>query len=267
MAGPAHTLRLLHFVASPATISRRFPLSASDMRAIAVPLLIFLLGGCQTQGDQQPASANAGSTNLADEWDPTEGLDSIDLALARIALGDPEVTDVAPSQTVANGGGVPRTEPRAPVAAQPESSRSEATGSTPVEVAPTPRQAAPAPAANPEELSGAWTLCNTLERTNVDRYRGMQLCFALDLTQSGDRVTGFGVKFEEDGQLLSGRPRTPVSLNGTIRGDLLTITITEHGDQRLSRGSAMFERDGEGRWVGMFETDATGSSGRSVMSR
>ncbi len=101
----------------------------------------------------------------------------------------------------------------------------------------------------------------------MSRYRGMQLCFALDLTQSGDRVTGFGVKFEQDGELLSGRPRTPVSLNGTVRGDVLTVTFTEHGDQGLSRGSALFERDRAGRWVGLFESDAAAASGRSVMSR
>jgi hypothetical protein len=109
-------------------------------------------------------------------------------------------------------------------------------------------------------VSGAWTFTTHVESTSVNAFNGLRLGYDIQLTQTGDRVTGTGRKIAENGKGIRAQAQTPISLAGTITGDRLTLTFTEKGTERESQGKFVLLAD-QGTLRGRFSTTAAQSSG------
>jgi membrane peptidoglycan carboxypeptidase len=119
-----------------------------------------------------------------------------------------------------------------------------------------------------DDLSGWWELTNRIDETNYDAYRGLRLGYRLHLEQDGDRITGRGQKWSEDGHGLSAGGRTPLTVRGTVHGRTVTLEFTEHGARRATGG--VFEwhlSPDRGTLRGSFSSSAAATRGLSVAHR
>jgi hypothetical protein len=117
------------------------------------------------------------------------------------------------------------------------------------------------------DLTGAWLVTNRIEQSNIDAFKGLTLGFRLDLDQSGHRVHGNGVKWQENGRVVPARNRTPITLEGTVEGRTVALTFTERGTRRTSHGRFEMELTADGALTGRFSTDAAQSSGSARAMR
>lgn len=106
-----------------------------------------------------------------------------------------------------------------------------ATATAPVAPTTVGRAAAPV-----KDVSGAWTLATHVESSSYQRFEGLQLGYDIQLEQAGNRVTGTGRKVSENGDGISSRVQTPISVAGTINGDRLTLIFNERGARRPTKG-------------------------------
>lgn len=134
------------------------------------------------------------------------------------------------------------------------------------ETAPGAREAG-SRAAAPEDLSGWWTVTNRIESTSYRAYDNLNLGYRVRLEQNGDRVTGTGQKWMENGKPLPAGRRTPITLEGTRSGERLELTFREKGARRESGGVFVLEIAGDGTLVGTFMSDAANSRGSSLARR
>ena len=111
------------------------------------------------------------------------------------------------------------------------------------------------------DVSGSWSLATRVDSTNLARFSGLQLGYEIQLEQEGDRVTGSGRKVTENSSGLRERSQTPISLAGTIEGDRLTLTFTERGARRPTRGKFLLLLDEGGMLRGRFSSTAARSAG------
>jgi hypothetical protein len=119
----------------------------------------------------------------------------------------------------------------------------------------------------PENLSGWWTLSNRVESTSYAAFNNLNLGYRVRLHQRGNRVTGTGHKWMENGKRLPANRRTPIALEGTRNGQRLELTFTERGARRASRGTFVMEVTADGALQGRFLSDAANSQGSSLARR
>jgi hypothetical protein len=118
------------------------------------------------------------------------------------------------------------------------------------------------------DLSGAWTIENTVEHSSYGPYRGGQIIFRVAFTQSGTDLTGVGEKWTEFGRQVSGRAHAPIKIQGKIDGSRIHATFTEQGASRETSGDFDWRiSDDSGRWVGTFSSTAAASQGPSILKR
>jgi hypothetical protein len=118
------------------------------------------------------------------------------------------------------------------------------------------------------DVSGRWLLTNAIETTTHAPYSGMRVRFRVRLEQHGERVVGRGEKFTVDDRPVPPAQRTPITLEGTIRGREVTLRFVERGSRRTSRGGFHWYVSPDGRRLqGTFESTAAGARGRSHASR
>ena len=110
-------------------------------------------------------------------------------------------------------------------------------------------------------VSGAWTLETRVESSSLDRFKGLELGYQVELEQKGDRVTGVGRKVAENGDAIGSRAQTPMLVAGTIDGDRLTLNFTERGARRPTKGKFVLLLDETGTLRGRFTSTAARSSG------
>jgi penicillin-binding protein 1A len=140
-----------------------------------------------------------------------------------------------------------RREPRRP---EPEEDRDD-------------RRAAPS-----DDLSGWWELSNQIQETNYDAYRGLRLGYRLHLEQDGNRITGRGQKWSEDGRTVPAGGRTPLTVRGTVDGGTVHLEFTEHGAKRSTGGGFEWRLAPDGSTLrGNFWSTAADTRGRSVARR
>ena len=89
----------------------------------------------------------------------------------------------------------------------------------------------------------------------------MQLGYELQLRQAGTRVTGAGRKVTENSKGLSPRLRTRITVDGTIQDNQLTLTFTERGARRPTRGKFDLQLVENNAMRGRFSSDAAKSAG------
>ena len=119
-----------------------------------------------------------------------------------------------------------------------------------------------------DDLSGWWELTNTIQSTNYEQYRGLRLGYRLQLEQDGDRITGRGQKWTEDGRPVSPGARSPISVTGRIEGRRVILQFTERGARRSAAGGFSWQLSQDrGALRGNFWSDAANASGSSVARR
>ena len=165
-----------------------------------------------------------------------------------------------------------QTSPSADVAQQPEP-RSQPQTSTTNQPATRPSQPATqqpdtqTTAAVPD-LTGNWTVINTVEQSAYEPYRNMKIGFNVAINQAGRDFTGTGEKISENGRSLPAAGRTPIQVKGTIDGDKIQATFSENGAVRKTNGRFVWRIDrGSGGLTGTFVSTAARTSGKSAAKK
>jgi len=139
---------------------------------------------------------------------------------------------------------------------------------------------APAPAGVPQQpttnvtrpalpdLTGNWTVVNTVEQTSYQAYKNMRVGFNVSINQSGKDFTGRGEKISENGRSLPAAGRTPIEVKGTINGDKVEATFSESGALRKTNGRFVWRIDkSSGGLTGTFVSTAARTSGKSAAKK
>jgi len=146
----------------------------------------------------------------------------------------------------------------------------EATAAAPVSApaaAPVSTVTAPATAARAaQDLTGKWTVVNTVDTTSYQPFKNMKIGFDVSINQNGRTFTGKGQKISENGRSIPANSRTPIQLQGTIDGNRVEATFFEEGTGRKSNGRFVWRIDNSGL-TGIFATTAARSSGKSAARR
>jgi penicillin-binding protein 1A len=119
-----------------------------------------------------------------------------------------------------------------------------------------------------DDLSGWWELTNRIEETDYAAFLGLRLGYRLQLEQDGNRITGRGQKWTEDGRTLPAGGRTPLTVRGTVEGETVYLEFTEQGARRSTHGSFEWRIARDGSTLrGSFTSTAAATRGRSVARR
>ncbi|MFL6293609.1 MAG: PBP1A family penicillin-binding protein [Thermoanaerobaculia bacterium] len=123
-------------------------------------------------------------------------------------------------------------------------------------------------AAPSSDLSGWWEMTNRIEETNYAQYKGLRLGYRVQLEQEGNRLTGRGQKWTEDGRTLGSSGRTPITVTGKIDGRKVTLSFTEHGAKRSTSGGFTWTLSADRTQLrGSFWSTAADTRGRSTAVR
>lgn len=114
------------------------------------------------------------------------------------------------------------------------------------------------------DLSGEWTITNTIQSTSYRPYQGLKLGYTVYLTQRGTDLTGTGEKESEDGKDLGPKGHTPIKITGVIKGREITATFAEEGTKRNSEGTFNWTYQPKSKsLLGTFTSTAADASGPS----
>ena len=116
-------------------------------------------------------------------------------------------------------------------------------------------------------LTGTWALATRVEASSYTRFKGLRLGYRIALEQNGSHITGKGHKISENGQPLAAAGKTPITVEGTLEGDRVQLTFTEHGRQRASAGRFDLQISDAGLIRGRFISDAARSAGTAELRR
>jgi ActR/RegA family two-component response regulator len=118
-----------------------------------------------------------------------------------------------------------------------------------------------------QDLTGSWAMTNQVQASRYRPYQGLRIGYRLQLRQDGNRVSGDGQKWLENGRAIPRASRTPINVAGVVEGRRLALTFSERGRRRPSRGTFDLEMSSDGVLRGMFESDVAASRGSSVAQR
>ncbi len=117
-------------------------------------------------------------------------------------------------------------------------------------------------------LSGWWEMTNRIDSTNYASFKGLRLGYRVQLEQDGNRITGRGQKWAEDGRTLPASARTPIRVTGSIDGGKITLQFTEQGAKRSTSGGFTWTLSADRTELrGSFWSTAAGTSGKSTAVR
>jgi len=74
-------------------------------------------------------------------------------------------------------------------------------------------------------VTGQWTISNTIQSTSYRPYQGLALGYRVFLTQKGTDITGNGEKWSENSVELPSGAHTPITIAGSISGKKITATL------------------------------------------
>jgi penicillin-binding protein 1A len=118
------------------------------------------------------------------------------------------------------------------------------------------------------DLSGWWELTNRIASTNYKDFVGLRLGYRIKLEQDGNRITGSGQKWTEDGRTLGGSARSRIRVSGRIEGDTMTLEFTEQGSKRASGGGFELKLSGDRSTLrGDFWSDVANTRGSTLARR
>ena len=118
------------------------------------------------------------------------------------------------------------------------------------------------------DLTGKWNVVNTVHTTSYRSFQDMRIGFAVSINQNGKTFTAQGQKISENGRTLPAGDRTPIQLNGVIKGDRIEATFSEQGPARKTSGRFVWKIDRAGGLLtGTFASTAARASGKSTATR
>jgi 1A family penicillin-binding protein len=118
------------------------------------------------------------------------------------------------------------------------------------------------------DLSGWWEMTNRIEETNYAQYKGLRLGYRVQLEQEGNRLTGRGQKWTENGRTVGSSGRSPITVTGKIEGRKVTLSFTEHGAKRSTNGGFTWTLSADRTELrGSFWSTAADTKGRSTAVR
>lgn len=127
------------------------------------------------------------------------------------------------------------------------------------------------PRASPPEpvnLTGEWTILNTIVETSYPPFQQLHLGFRVTVRQDGQAFQGVGEKQRENGRLIPVSARRPLRLQGTIaEGAVIAATFQEEGASRLITGHFRLRRQDRHRLTGTFVSTAAQARGPSQWIR
>lgn len=124
------------------------------------------------------------------------------------------------------------------------------------------------PASTTPDLSGDWTVINTVNTTSHRSFQNLRIGFALSINQTGATFTAKGTKVSENGRRLPADSRTPIEIHGVINGDRIEATFSEQGSRRNTNGRFVWKIDrARGELIGTFASTAARTSGKSTATR
>ena len=115
-------------------------------------------------------------------------------------------------------------------------------------------------------INGTWTVALRVEKTSYNAFRNLELTYTIQIVQSGTSFSGSGEKTTEAGHELAGKAHTPISLTGTMDGDIIDAEYTENGVDRESHGEFHW-KFASGKWSGTFLSTAADSSGTTFLTQ
>ena len=111
------------------------------------------------------------------------------------------------------------------------------------------------------DIDGAWTFATLVQSSSVRMFEGLRLGYRLELRQKDGRIEGTGRKVSENGVILVGGLRTPITVQGTLDHGRLTLTFGEQGARRHSTGTFELVLQDRGLLRGVFSSNAARSAG------
>ncbi|HYC57882.1 MAG TPA: PBP1A family penicillin-binding protein [Candidatus Binatia bacterium] len=111
-------------------------------------------------------------------------------------------------------------------------------------------------------FSGWWGLSTQVDKSAVEAFRGLQLGYRIQLEHNGDRITGRGQKWTENGRALMGAGRTAIMVEGRVRGNEMVLRFREQGSRRTTGGTFALAWAPDGSTLsGTFDSSAASSRG------
>jgi hypothetical protein len=117
------------------------------------------------------------------------------------------------------------------------------------------------------DLSGEWALTNRLDSASADRVEDINLGFHLQLRQRGNRVSGTGERWMENGRSIPVSSRTAILVEGTLSGRRLELNFTERGPTQPTAGKFVMTVTDNETLRGRFVSDAANAHGMSLARR
>jgi hypothetical protein len=119
-----------------------------------------------------------------------------------------------------------------------------------------------------QDLSGKWNVVNTVQKTSYRSFNNLQIGFRLEINQRGKEFTAKGEKISENGRILPASGRTPIHVNGSIKGDRIEATFSEDGSIRKTNGRWVWKIQSAGNGLkGTFVSTAAKTSGTSAATK
>jgi hypothetical protein len=116
----------------------------------------------------------------------------------------------------------------------------------------------------PLDLTGEWTILNTVVETSYPAFQQLQLGFHLTIQHEGQVFHGVGEKQRENGQPIPRSARRPLRIQGTVaEGGVISATFQEEGWSRPSTGHFRLRLQDRSRLTGTFVSTAANAKGSS----
>ena len=118
------------------------------------------------------------------------------------------------------------------------------------------------------DLTGKWTITNTIQSTSYHPYKGLKLGYTVFLTQHGTDITGTGEKESENSKDLPPLAHSHINIIGSITGKKITATFVEEGTERKTEGTFDWTYESKTNALhGTFTSTAADEAGSSVAHR
>jgi SmpA / OmlA family len=126
----------------------------------------------------------------------------------------------------------------------------------------------PASPPEPLDLTGEWTILNTVVETSYPAFQQLQVGFHLTIQHEGQVFHGVGEKQRENGQPIPRSARRPLRIQGmVVEGGVISATFQEEGWSRPSTGHFRLRLQDRSRLTGTFVSTAAKAKGSSQWIR
>jgi len=130
-----------------------------------------------------------------------------------------------------------------------------------------PPEASRASSAGGAGLSGWWSVTNRIESSAEAEGERLNVGYRLLLTQDGNRISGTGRKWMENGRSLPTLEQSTVAVDGVIQGRTIQLRLTERGSSPAGAGTLTLNMTDRDVLQGSFTNQVTQSTGSTQARR